>query len=341
MTVVVPCYNYGHYLPGALTSALRQPGVDVDVIAIDDCSPDGSAEVLRSLAAAEPRIRPIFHDRNRGHIATYNEGLEQAAGEFVVLLSADDVLPAGSLSRATALMVAEPTVGFTYGFPATFDGSPPPTRTAVRSWTVWDGSEWVARLCRRGSNCVANPEVVMRTSVQQEIGAYDPSLPHSGDMEMWLRAASVADVGRVNGATQGFYRVHDSSMQRTTFAGHLNDLEGRLEAFRSVLVGDRARIQDGPALFDVARRSLARSAITCARVALDNRRSNIEPVQGYIDFALAVWPEAARWRRLRTVQRRWSEDARSAKGDPLRGVRLMADDLVSKARWQRWRWSGA
>jgi glycosyltransferase involved in cell wall biosynthesis len=76
VTVVIPCYNYGHYLPTALSSVLDQPGVDVEAIVIDDASPDGSGAIVRQLAAADERIRPIVHERNRGHIATYNEGLE-------------------------------------------------------------------------------------------------------------------------------------------------------------------------------------------------------------------------------------------------------------------------
>ncbi len=77
----------------------------------------------------------------------------------------------------------------------------------------------------------------MRGSVQRAIGGYDPALPHSGDLEMWLRAAAVADIGRVNGANQAYYRVHPTSMQRTVHAGYLTDLEGRRDAFESVLLG--------------------------------------------------------------------------------------------------------
>ncbi|MGA9860219.1 MAG: glycosyltransferase family 2 protein, partial [Solirubrobacteraceae bacterium] len=83
VTVVMPCYNYGHYLSRALTSVLSQPEVDVDVILIDDASPDGSGDVVRALAAADSRIHPILHERNHGHIATYNEGLELATGDYV------------------------------------------------------------------------------------------------------------------------------------------------------------------------------------------------------------------------------------------------------------------
>ena len=85
----------------------------------------------------------------------------------------------------------------------------------------------------------------MRNVVQQEIGGYNPALPHSGDFEMWLRAAAVADVGRVNGANQAYYRIHAASMQRTTYAGHLTDLEGRRAAFESVLHSTDRPVADG------------------------------------------------------------------------------------------------
>ena len=249
VTVVIPCFNYGHYLPLAVGSVLEQPGVDVEVIIIDDASTDGSADVARDLAARDERTRTIAHSANRGHIATYNEGLEQATGDYVVLLSADDALTPGALGRATALMEARPSVAFTYGFPMVFAEAFPPVKTRVRSWTVWSGHEWVAGRASRGENCIHCPEVVMRTAVQHEIGGYDAALPHSGDLEMWMRAALMGDVGRVNGAAQAYYRVHDDSMQRTTYAGHINDLNGRLEAFEKVLLRSPMRPADGEELF--------------------------------------------------------------------------------------------
>ncbi len=117
VSVVVPCYRYGHYLPGAVRSVLDQTDVDAEVLIVDDASPDDSGEVAEALAAADPRIRVLRHAENKGHIATYNDGLEAVDGEYVVLLSADDLLPPGSLGRATALMEANPSVGMVYGHP--------------------------------------------------------------------------------------------------------------------------------------------------------------------------------------------------------------------------------
>ena len=340
VTVVVPCYNYGHYLPRALATVLQQPGVDVDAIVIDDASPDGSAAAVRELAAREDRVRAILHQRNRGHIATYNEGLEQATGDYVVLLSADDALTPGSLSRATALLEAEPSVGFVYGHPLVFTDEPPPAPTSVRSWTVWSGEKWIEGRCGKGENCIMNPEVVMRTSVQQAIGGYEARLPHSGDLEMWLRAASVADVGRVNGPGQAYYRVHDKSMQRTVHAGHVVDLEGRLDAFRTVLVGPDARLARGEELFATARRSLALCALSYARLAYEHGLTDLEPVSEYLAFAERVWPQARR-------SRQWSAVARRAALGPARlqhGIvwksRRVVTDLENRISWRQWRRSG-
>ena len=115
VSVVIPCYNYGRYLPAAVSSVLQDEGVQVDILIVDDASTDGSAEVAQSLAATYPEVDVLVHEQNRGHIATYNDGLVRARGDYVVLLSADDQLTPGSLSRATALLEAHPEVAWVYG----------------------------------------------------------------------------------------------------------------------------------------------------------------------------------------------------------------------------------
>ena len=97
-------------------SVLDQEGVDVRVLIIDDASPDDSGEVAMALAAEDERVEARAHAENQGHLATYNEGLlEWAEGSYSVLLSADDLLTPGALSRATAVLETNPSVGFVYG----------------------------------------------------------------------------------------------------------------------------------------------------------------------------------------------------------------------------------
>ena len=129
VSVVIPCYNYGRYLPECVASITHsQPGVAVEVIIVDDKSTDGSLEIARTIAKNDYRVRVIAHDRNLGHIATYNDGLDAATGEFVLLLSADDLLTPGALGRAASLLVAEESVGFVYGNVINFRSHLPPCR---------------------------------------------------------------------------------------------------------------------------------------------------------------------------------------------------------------------
>ena len=113
--VVVPCYRYGHFLRECVESVLNQSGVNVRVLIIDDASPDNTAELSTALVNEDPRVGFIRHRENKGHITTYNEGIEWASADYFLLLSADDYLLPGALSRAAELMDAHPEVGLTFG----------------------------------------------------------------------------------------------------------------------------------------------------------------------------------------------------------------------------------
>ena len=72
--VVIPAYNYARYLRECVDSVLAQRDVDVRVLIVDDCSSDETPALCAELAA-DPRVTFIRHERNRGHIASVNEGL--------------------------------------------------------------------------------------------------------------------------------------------------------------------------------------------------------------------------------------------------------------------------
>lgn len=238
ITVVIPCYKYGHFLPAAVESVLSQRRVDPYVIIVDDASPDGSGEVAATLARTEPRVRAILHAENTGHIQTYNDGLSRVDTDYVSLVSADDVIAAGSLGRATALMEHYPGVGLVYGTIATFadDADERPARRRWYDlWRIWRGDEWIEGVSASGYNPIASPEAVVRTQAMRQIGLYNPSLPHSGDLEYWLRIAARWRVGQIHGPIQAYYRVHGGNMHIKDFGTKEADLRGRLEAFEVLL----------------------------------------------------------------------------------------------------------
>jgi glycosyltransferase involved in cell wall biosynthesis len=287
--VVVPCYRYGALLPTAVRSVLDQPGVEVRVLVIDDASGDGSADVARALAKLDDRVEVIEHEQNRGHIATYNEGLlDWAKADYSVLLSADDALTPGALARAAALLDAHPEVGFAYGRPIHWDGSDPlpPARTEPAGWMIYPGRPWVRRRFLLGNGCITCPEVVVRTSLQQQLGGYDPRLPHTGDIEMWMRFALHSDVGYLRGVDQAYYRVHGANMS-TLYYGEagIRDLHQRLAAYEALLERCGDRLPDASRLERRLRRTLAKEALLRAARAYDKGRAETEPIEAMVSFA--------------------------------------------------------
>lgn len=297
VSVVVPCHNYSEYLPDAVTSALDQDDLDVDVLVVDDASTDGSLELARALAAADSRIEVLSHEENTGHIRTYNDGLAKASGGYVVLLSADDVLPRNALTRAVALMEHHPSVGLVYGYAKSFVGRPEPVPDVTRSWSVWPGRQWLRRAARTGRNFLVSPEAVMRREALFDTDLYDVRLPHSGDFDMWLRTAARWDVGRVNGPVQAHYRVHDANMHLTSYGGWLTDLQARRLTF-DILFDERAAdLPEVTRLRPVAARALVREALHRARLAAGDPDSR--QVAEYLTFAEDVSPGVTRTIRSR------------------------------------------
>lgn len=324
VSVVIPCYNYGRYLPDAVASVLNQSDVDLDVLIVDDASTDGSQRVAMNLAEADERIRVVIHGNNMGHIATYNDGLSQVAGEYVVLLSADDMLAPGSLGRSTALLEAHPEVGLVYGYAMEFKDSVPLLSAKRPGWTVWTGEDWLRTVCRKGSNVIVNPEVIMRRTVMDRLVGYRADMPHAADLDLWLRAACLADIGRVNGPVQALYRVHGSNMHLTDYQGLLTDLQARRDVFDGLAaVPHGARLKTG-VLVAQARRAIAGEAVREAH-NLDTGQSPASVIE-LARFALETDRDVEKsplWGSLQRRQRRPSSTFRQR---------------LSKAAY-RWRWS--
>jgi glycosyltransferase involved in cell wall biosynthesis len=270
VSVVVPCHNYGRFLAQCVGSALGDD-VDVEVLIVDDASTDDSASVARRLSAADSRIRLIEHRRNLGHIRTYNDGLAAATGDYVALVSADDALTPGALARAVHLLDTLPSVGFVYGYPVTFTGAPPVARTRVGGWATWAGTDWLEQRFRTGRNPIRSPEVVIRRSLGEALGWYDERLPHTADLALWLLAGARADVGRVVGPDQAYYRMHDHNLHRAVFGmaearGAVYDIAARWACFEIVL-GRLGPEFDVEGLRAAAAGALARDALRCANEA--------------------------------------------------------------------------
>lgn len=284
VSVIIPCYNYGRFLGQCLGSVLSQEGVDVEVLIIDDASPDGSARIARELSSRDPRVQLVCHPRNIGHIATYNEGLKWADGEYLLLLSADDCLTPGALARAAAVMDACPTVGLVYGRAIRHRSEEPyagPVGSSAAKRVV-AGHRWVAERCEQMNNVVETPTAVVRTSLQHRVGGYRADSPYAGDLEMWLRLAVYSDVAELD-ADQAIYRLHGRNMSAEWFPELQATFEHSRRAYETVLTEHEAALPRASRLVQVVRREVARRAL---RMAIHDY------CRGQVDIRRVTWLES-------------------------------------------------
>jgi hypothetical protein len=198
-------------------------------------------------------------------------------------------------------MEAHPEVGFTYG--RTIKTATPSWRnhagTADWTWRIMSGAEWLEFRCGEGDNCVSTPTAVARTGLQKRIGGYRKELPHTGDMEMWLRFALHADVGIIN-ADQAFYRTHGQSMSKHYLG--LAGFEQRKAVFDILLAEYGDAMKGFVRLHASAMRRIAEDAFWRANEAFESN----DPVacRDFLAFARRTYPRLSPGliRRLRLKQ---------------------------------------
>jgi hypothetical protein len=269
--VVVPCYNYAHFLRRCVDSVLTQTGVDVRILIIDDASPDNTEEVGTELAKTDARITFRRSPKNRGLIATANEGImDWATAKYCLLLSADDALTSGALGRAAKVMDDHGEVGMTYGMSYIISddaGMVEPADSDVFRYRIVPGDQFLKRVCEHWQG-VPTPTAVVRTELQHRIGGYHPDFHQTSDAEMWMRIATQTPIAAIH-TPQGFYRWHGSNMSTAYTGRALSDLDEQYKTIQEVYGTWGGDITDFPSWIEIAKLRSARQAFWMAGLAIE------------------------------------------------------------------------
>jgi glycosyltransferase involved in cell wall biosynthesis len=201
VSVVIPCYNQGRFLPDAIRSALSRD-FPVEIVVVDDGSTDDTAAV----AAAFAGVR-LVRQPNRGLSAARNRGLAESTGGFVIFLDADDRLLPGAIDTGARALLTHPECAMAYGRCVMIgpggDTWPTPEPPAVRS------GHHVALL---RTNIIWMPAMaIFRRDPLVAAGGFTAGVDGSADYDLYLRISRehpIHDHGQLVAA----YRRHDGSM---------------------------------------------------------------------------------------------------------------------------------
>lgn len=99
ITVIIPCYNQGHYLTDAVQSVIAQTYTNWECLIVDDGSTDNTKEVAARFCKIDKRVKYIYKE-NGGLSSARNKGLEEAKGEFIQFLDSDDIIAENKFSAS-------------------------------------------------------------------------------------------------------------------------------------------------------------------------------------------------------------------------------------------------
>lgn len=256
--VVIPNYNYGRYLRHCVSSVLSQNIDKLRILIIDNASADDSQQIARDLAASDSRVELLLREKNRGPHQSFNDGIDWAQSDYFLILCSDDYLAPGALEHAVDLMESHPEVHLTYGasrFLRTEEVLENASLTERPRWTIKDGPTFLQDISRSGRNIISGPTVIVRTSVQKQVGHYNPKLTHTDDLEMWLRFTLWGSIAATD-AVQAVARVHPFNQSATV--GNLRQWSIEFEAaYRSFFNGAGADLDNADDLLRLARHALS------------------------------------------------------------------------------------
>ncbi|MCQ2216171.1 MAG: glycosyltransferase [Bacteroidales bacterium] len=116
ISLVVPCYKATKWAPKLIDSLMSQPGIsDTEIICVNDGSPDNTGEVLDELAKKYPQIK-VVHQKNGGPAVARNTGLDNASGDYIWFVDADDIVNPGSIELLINEIQKEPSDVICFNF---------------------------------------------------------------------------------------------------------------------------------------------------------------------------------------------------------------------------------
>jgi glycosyltransferase involved in cell wall biosynthesis len=176
VTVIIPCYNQGHFLSDALASLAQCDPASYLVTIVDDGSTDPAT--LRMFDQLDQKAFTVIHQPNKGLSAARNTGIKHANTDYVLLLDSDNKVRSSLIVRGTAALDKDPQVAVVYG-----DGQFFGDETGIRKQAPFNLQKQM--LVNYIDACA-----IVRKSVFDDVGYFDENMKDGWeDWEMWLRIA--------------------------------------------------------------------------------------------------------------------------------------------------------
>jgi glycosyltransferase involved in cell wall biosynthesis len=227
ISVVITVYNGILYLQEAIQSLLDQTFVDFELILLDDCSSDGSVDLIKSYT--DPRIKLVQNSKNLGIAMNTNLGLAIARGRYIAFMGHDDISLPERLQIQYGFMESNPTISICGSWLQTFG-----RYEQVMTYPINNG---LIKSKLLFSTTFGAPSVIIRKKdfVDNKL-IFRHSYSYAEDYDIWVRAASIGLQSANIPQVLVKYRVHDTQVSSNHHGIQL-ELTARIQLFQLRCMG--------------------------------------------------------------------------------------------------------
>ena len=210
ISVIMSVYNGEAYLAEAIDSVLGQSFTDFELIVINDCSTDGTVELLKYYESLDSRVKVHTNEVNLRLPSSLNKAISLAEGKYIARMDADDICLPDRLEKQYAFMEAHPEVAL----------------SSCRFMTLKNGviasggcggktdHESIKALLLV-TNPILHPGIIAKADVIRAL-EYDKSFTCTEDMELWSRFVMAQHTIEIQSEYLMIYRLHDKQITETT-----------------------------------------------------------------------------------------------------------------------------
>ncbi len=238
VSIIVPCYNYGHYLAETLENLIEQSWQFWECIIVDDGSTDNSKQVAESFIKSDTRFKYIFQ-QNQGLSAARNAGIDVCKGSYIQFLDADDMLEENKLKKQVSYLEKHSGTDIVYGHVHYFEQNP--MTINLEASTEHLGAEWMPRASGAGSDIllplirgnimVVNAPLLRKSVIDDVKGFKEHLLRGYEDWDFWVRCALAGKrIQYLNEeGTRALVRLHHKSMSKNMLSMYMSHIKVREE----------------------------------------------------------------------------------------------------------------
>ena len=213
VSIIIPVYNVEPYIKRCLTSVLNQSYGDIEILLIDDCSPDKSMDIARRLLENHPRknaVEIITHTQNQGLSCSRNTGINAASGDYLYFLDSDDYITDNAIELLAA-QAMKYDADFAIGNYTLIGNNRRPPRLELPSGAVKGNKEIMKTFYREQWYVMAWNKLIKTDFVKRHNLYFEPGIVHE-DAPWSFKIATVAQTMAVVNATTLVYDLREGSI---------------------------------------------------------------------------------------------------------------------------------